>query len=183
MLDSWEFLIVYCPWPEKHVKCTVQAPWMTSSVLKQLHLRDNCLKTARRSNNADDWSHYRAARNKAVAMIRSAKRKFFCNAFEENKSNSRGMWKTIRTLTGSGKNRRDSNGINIGEAVIEDKKLMAQRFSAHFSSIADRLRTTLSQVPSDPQSCKTLSNPEKVLIHLMLFHSSLVRRCLLCYKS
>ena len=132
MLDSWEFLIVYCPWPEKHVKRTVQAPWMTSSVLKQLHLRDNCLKTARRSNNADDWSHYRAARNKAVAMIRSAKRKFFCNAFEENKSNSRGMWKTIRTLTGSGKNRRGSNGINIGEAVIEDKKLMAQRFSAHF---------------------------------------------------
>ena len=105
---------------------------MASSVLKQLHLRDNCLKTARRSNNADDWSNYRAARNKAVAMIRSAKRKFFCNAFEENKSNSRRMWKTIRTLTGSGKNRRDSNGINIGEAVIEDKKLMAQRFSAHF---------------------------------------------------
>ena len=100
-------------------------PWMTSSVLKQLHLRDNCLKTARRSNSADDWSNYRAARNKAVAMIRRAKRKFFCNAFEENKGNSRVIWNTIRTLTGSGKNRRDINSINIGEAVTDDKKLMA----------------------------------------------------------
>ncbi|CAH3041032.1 unnamed protein product, partial [Porites lobata] len=104
MLDSWESLFnsvldENCPWREK-----------------RLHLRDNCLKTARRSNNADDWSNYRAARNKAVAMIGSAKRKFFCNAFEENKGNSRGIWKTIRTLTGSGKNRRDINSINIGEA-------------------------------------------------------------------
>ena len=73
-----------------------------------------------------------AARNKAVAMNRSAKRKFFCNAFEENKSSSREIWKTIRTLTGSGKNRRDINSINIGEAVIDDKKLMAQHFNAHF---------------------------------------------------
>ena len=142
-LDSWESLFnsildENCPWREKRVKHAVQAPWITSSVLKQLHLRDNCLKTARRSNNADDWSNYRAERNKAVAMIRSAKRKFFCNAFEENKGNSRGIWKTIRTLTGSGKNRRHINSINIGEAVINDKKLMAQHFNAHFSSIANR---------------------------------------------
>ena len=101
-----------CPWREKRVKRAVHAPWTTSSVVKQLHLRDNCLKTARRSNNTDNWSNYRAARNEAVAMIRSAKRKFFCNAFEENRSNSTGIWKTVRTMTGSGKNRRDMNSIN-----------------------------------------------------------------------
>ena len=166
MLDSWESLFnsvldENCPWREKRVKRAAQAPWMTSSVLKQLHLRDNCLKTARRSNNADDWSNYRAARNKAVAMIRSAKRKFFCNAFEENKGNSRGIWKTIRTLTGSGKNRRDINSINIGEAVIDDKKLMAQHFNAHFSSIADRLRSTLPQVPSDPSKLQDFVRSRK----------------------
>ena len=93
---------------------------MISFVLKQLHLTDNCLKTARCSNNADDWSNYRAARDKVVAMIRSAKGKFCCNAFKENKGNSRGIWKTIRTLTGSGKNRHDINSINIGEDVRDD---------------------------------------------------------------
>ena len=49
MLDSWESLFnsildENCPWREKRVKRGAQAPWMTSSVLKQLHLRDNCLK-------------------------------------------------------------------------------------------------------------------------------------------
>ena len=102
-----------------------------------------------------------AARNKAVAMNRSAKRKFFCNAFEENKCSSREIWKTIRTLTGSGKNRRDINSINIGEAVIDDKKLMAQHFNAHFSSIADRLRSTLPQVPSDPSKLQDFVRSRK----------------------
>ena len=100
-------------------------------------------------------------RNKAVAMIRSPKRKCFCNAFEENKGNSRGIWKTIRTLTGSGKNRCDINSISIGEAVIDDKKLMAQHFNAHFSSIADRLRSTLPQVPSDPSKLQDFVRSRK----------------------
>ena len=61
--DSWQSLFnsvldENCPWRENRVKRAVQAPWMTSSVLKQLHLKDNCQKTARRSNNADDWSNY-----------------------------------------------------------------------------------------------------------------------------
>ena len=94
-------------------------------------------------------------------MIRSAKRKFFCNAFKENKGNSRGIWKTIRTLTSSGKNQRDINSINIGEAVIDDKKLMAQHFNAHFSSIADRLRSTLPQIPSDPSKLQDFVRSRK----------------------
>ena len=78
MLDSWEsvcnnVLDENCLWCERRVKGAVQTPWMTSSVL------NNCLKTAWRSNNANDWYNYRAIRNKAVAMIRSAKRKFFYN--------------------------------------------------------------------------------------------------------
>ena len=96
LVSEWEpifnsVLDEICPWREKGVKRAVQAPWMTSSVLKQLHLRDNCLKTARLSSNGDDWSNYRVARNKVVAMIRSSKREFFCNTIEENKDNSRGI--------------------------------------------------------------------------------------------
>ena len=146
---------------------TVRELVILKFLLFRKHERDNCLKTARGSNNADDWSNYRVARNKAVAMIRSAKRKFFFNAFEENKGNSREIWKTIRTLTRSGKNRRDINSINIGEAVIDDQKLMAQHFNAHFSSIADRKDLHYRKFHQTPEICKTLSDPEKVLIHLM----------------
>ena len=146
---------------------TVRELVILKFLLFRKHERDNCLKTARGSNNADDWSNYRVARNKAVAMIRSAKRKFFCNAFKENKGNSREIWKTIRTLTRSGKNRRDINSINIGEAVIDDQKLMVRHFNAHFSSIADRKDLHYRKFHQTPQICKTLSDPEKVLIHPM----------------
>ena len=146
---------------------TVRELVILKFLLFRKHERDNCLKTARGSNNADDWSNYRVARNKAVAMIRSAKRKFFCSAFKENKGNSREIWKTIRTLTRSGKNRRDINSINIREVVIDDQKLMVRHFNAHFSSIADRKDLHYRKFHQTPQICKTLSDPEKVLIHLM----------------
>ena len=56
-------------------------------------MRDKLLKVARGKNNADDWAKYRAARNKAVSMLRGAKRDFYHTSFEENKNNPRGIWK------------------------------------------------------------------------------------------
>ena len=112
-------------------------------MLKQLHLRDVCLKIPKRTNDADDWNNYRVARNKAVAMIRSTKKEFFYNALRDNKGNPRGIWKTIKTLNVPGKNRHDINSINISESVIDDKEQMAQQFDSHFSTAVDKLRSTL----------------------------------------
>ena len=57
MLDSWESLF--------NSVLDENCPWMTSSVLKQLHLRDNCQKPARCFNNADDWSNYWSGKKKS----------------------------------------------------------------------------------------------------------------------
>ena len=120
---------------------TVRELVILKFLLFRKHERDNCLKPQGVPIMLMIGLITGAARNKAVTMIRSAKRKFSCNAFEENKGSSafeenkgssREIWKAIRTLTGSGKNRRDINNINIGEAVIDDKKLMAQHFNTHF---------------------------------------------------
>ena len=128
---------------------------MTNFVLKQLHFRDICLKIARRTNEADDWNNYRAAMNKAIATIRSVKKEFFYNALEDNKDNPSEIWKTIKTLTGPGKNRRDINSINIGESVIDDKEQMAQQLNSHFFIITDKLRSTLPLI--SPNLSKLLS--------------------------
>ena len=69
-------------------------------MIKQFHIRDHLLKVARRSDNVDDWTNYRTARIKAVSALRSAKRQFYNSSFEENRNNTRAIWKTIKTLTG-----------------------------------------------------------------------------------
>ena len=91
----------HCPWRVKRVKQDTQAPWMTKKLLKQLHTRDHLLKVARLSDDSDDWSKHRAARNYAVSMIRSAKRDSYATSFQDNKNNPRAIWKSIKTLTGT----------------------------------------------------------------------------------
>ena len=65
-----EILHAHCPWRGKRVKQAFQVPWITKSVIKQLHNKDYLLKVAWRSNNADDWANYRAARDKTVSVLR-----------------------------------------------------------------------------------------------------------------
>lgn len=59
IVSLWEALFnkdldTHCPWRQKRVAREIQTPWMTNDIIGQLRFRDNCLKTARRSNNADD---------------------------------------------------------------------------------------------------------------------------------
>lgn len=109
MLDSWELIFnsildANCPWREKRVKRATQTPWMTNSILKQLQLRDNYLKIARRSNSADDWTNYRIARNSAVNMLRNATRNYYENAFTENKKKPARSLEDNKVIIRNGKN-------------------------------------------------------------------------------
>jgi hypothetical protein len=139
----------HCPWREKRVKQNTQAPWMTKTVIKQLHIRDHLLKVARRTDNSDDWANYRVARNKAVSILRSAKREFYNNSFEENKNNKRAIWKSIKTLTGAKNNTRQIKNLKIDGREVDDKTEMAEQFNTYFSTVAEKIRRHLSTVPFD----------------------------------
>ena len=53
-----------------------QAPWKTPAIIKQLQFRDALLKKFKHHRNPRVWADYKKARNKAVSMLRRAKRKF-----------------------------------------------------------------------------------------------------------
>ena len=112
-------------------------------------MRDNLFKVARLKNKVDDWGNYRTARNKAVGMLRGAKRDFYHTSFEENKNNPRAIWKLIKSLTFSDKVKNNANKLKIGDSIIEDKGQITDKFNKHFSTIADKLRSTLQQLSFD----------------------------------
>ena len=58
---------------------------MSNAIIDQLRLRDTLFKRSKRSNNPDDWAEYKKARNKAVGMLKSAKRKCYVSKLENNK--------------------------------------------------------------------------------------------------
>ncbi|XP_031575398.1 uncharacterized protein LOC116309015 [Actinia tenebrosa] len=140
ILCAWEDLFNkaldnHCPWRGKRVAREKQAPWMTNEVLRHLQKRDSLLKTARVSASLDAWENYKSARNKATNLIKTAKFKFYDNCFENSKGDSKGIWKTIKSLTGTSNKSTKSDGMTADE------------FNFHFSSIADRLRSLLPRIP------------------------------------
>ena len=97
MVESWETLFnqaldSHCPWSEKR---DTQPPWMNACLLKQMHNRDSCLKTARLTNTTEAWERFRKERNKVVSMVRDAKRLYYNEAFNNANGDSRIIWKTI----------------------------------------------------------------------------------------
>ena len=146
MLDTWEQLFnkaldSHCPWRGKRVAREKQVPWMTADVLKHLHRRDSLLKIARVSGSLEDWDKYKMARNRASNAIKTAKKNFFSNCFENNKGNTKGIWKTINTLTNINNKKTENSEIAPSKS--------ADDFNKHFASIADRLRSLLPSVPFD----------------------------------
>ena len=146
-----------CPWHEKRVKQATQPQWLTKAVLKLLHIRDRLLKVARRSDHMADWANYRSSMNKAVAILRSAKREFYNNSFENNKNNARAIWKLIKTLTGPKRNTPEISRLNFDGHDVDDPKEMANHFNSYFSTIADKLLDTISHSPCP--NWLILSNP------------------------
>ena len=101
-------------------------------MIKQLHIRDHLLKVARRSDHMADWANYRSARNKAIAILRSAKCEFYNNSFENNRNNARAIWKSIKTFTGPKRNTPEISRLKIDGHDVDDPLEMANHFPSYF---------------------------------------------------
>ena len=157
---------------------------MSNAIIDQLRLRDTLLKRSKHSNNPDEWDEYKKARNKAVGMLKSAKRKYYLSKLENNKNNAKEMWKTIKSISGLSKQSKRVNNLKVGRCLLENNQKIASELNARFTSIADQLRSLLPQLNLTYLNFKTLSSQERVLASLSPFlllqraRSSIVSRTL-----
>ena len=83
-----------------------------------------------------------------VFLLRRAKSDFFKTTFENNKNNPNGIWKTIKSLIGVNK-QQSINHLRIKEKDLGNNEEMTEAFNVNFSTIADKLRKLLPDVPFD----------------------------------
>ena len=64
-------------------------------------------------------------------MLRSAKREFYNNSFEDNENNARAIcnWKTIKTLTGSKRSAQQITSLTVDWRDVDDATEMADPIS------------------------------------------------------
>ena len=92
---------------------------MTKEILHSTKTRDKLLKKARNSNLYEDWAQYTHAKGQTTTLIK--KEFFFREKIDENKGNPKGIWKALKSLSGTSKPQVRINEIVTENGVVGDR--------------------------------------------------------------
>ena len=98
-----------------------------------MNKRDFHLRKARKTNSAVDWSAYRQARNYVCNKIKSQKRRFHRQEFDNNLGNPTAFWKTMKRVF---PNKKDNSTVpdctKMSEGLVTDKRTTGENFNSFF---------------------------------------------------
>jgi len=127
------------PLKSKGVKRPNQPVWMTKEILQSMKTRDKLLNKARNSNLPEDWSRFTHAKRQTTNVLRKTKRSFFREKIDENKGNTKGVWKALKSLSGTSKPRVRINEITTENEVVSDESVVANELNEYFVNILEQI--------------------------------------------
>ena len=98
-----------------------------------------CIKKARNSNLREDWSRFTHAKGQTTNLLRKTKGSFFREKFDENKGNPKGVWKALKSLSGTSKPRVRINEIATENEVVSDESVIANELNEYFVNILEQI--------------------------------------------
>ena len=110
--------------------------WLNSNIKRNMNTRDKQLRKARQSRKVSDWAADKQLRNKCNGEIKKAKGTYHQELLNENVSNPRKSWKTIKSIFPS----KTTKVVSM----LEDKnvrKSIVESFSNRFSSVVRILKS------------------------------------------
>ena len=129
--------------PVKHVRVKQRTqPWMESNILESIQLRDKSLHMYKKSNDYSLWVKYKQLRNKVQYDIKKAKTQYFLSKINDNKCNSKGLWRTLKEMGMPSKSVKTASskiGLLIDDEICFEEEKNAIEFNKFFTSIASTL--------------------------------------------
>ena len=129
----------HIPLKSKRVKRPNQTVWMTQEILHSMKTRGQLLKKARNSNSPENWSQFTHAKGQTTNVLRKTKRSFFREKIDENKGNPKGVWKALKSLSGTSKPRVRINEITTEDEVVSDESVIANELNEYFVNILEQI--------------------------------------------
>ena len=119
----------------KHKK----SPWITDDLLRQIHKRNYHKKLAVNTNDTAYWQQYKNVRNQTNNDIKTAKKRYFIDNLELNKSNPRKTWSLINELSSRKYKSRNISEIKTNDQTINSAHELAEVFNQYFTNIGPSL--------------------------------------------
>jgi len=131
-------------------------PWLTSDILALIKERDRLLYMFKKEKKKDFYKSYCKYRNLVQKEVKRAKSEYITNQIEENKNDSKSLWKHLKDLGYSSKSQSSAKVVlNIDDKICFDDKKIANYFNDFFTNIASML---VSKLPAFPNVFKTSSS-------------------------
>ena len=156
MWSRWKSLLMECidrhaPLRHKRVG-NKRSPWITNQLQREMRKRDYLKQKAIREGNSQVWEQFKHARNHTNNLIKKAKREYFVNNFEANKSNPKKTWNLINQLSSrSSKKSVNISEIKTGTNVINISTELAETFNLHFSTVGKNLAAEIPNEYIEPE--------------------------------
>ena len=123
-------------------------PWITQEILQSIHDRDKSFYTFRKSRKSRDYTVYCKLRNIVQRMVKKAKKEYIDEQIQENKHIPKRLWKSLRTLGYSNKNKQKTKiGLRIHNEICFEEDKVANEFNSFYTTVAASLVEKL------PTSC------------------------------
>jgi hypothetical protein len=130
--------------PVKQIRIKQRSqPWMDSDILQAIAERDKAFHKYKHDKCQDNFETFKSLRNHVQQLVHKAKKEFFTNSIEQNKTDSKALWKTLKSLgLPSKKASTDSSSnicLKINDNICFEKKLIAETFNSFYTTVACKL--------------------------------------------
>ena len=151
--NSWKkkFLDVvekHAPLRTKRVR-SKKSPWITPDLKRRMHDRNKLKRKAIKTRDPNDWNAFKRARNSVNNLVKTSKERYYKNAFDYHKGNSRKTWQTINELTARKSKSSIVKELKIGEVTIDDPSEMSNTFNDYFAKIGPKLANDIPPLSDD----------------------------------
>ena len=119
-------------------------PWITDYILERISLKNNFLQRSTKCKNTLEknllYQRFKDLKNEITCLVRSGKKDFYKNYFEENKKNMKKIWQGIKDIVNiKSKNFDQPTCIQNGDKTITQPLEISNSFNKYFTSIADNI--------------------------------------------
>ena len=136
-----ETLDNYAPFITKNIKGK-PSPWITTELTKEMNIRDQLLRKARKTNKTEDWKSYKRKRNYIKNEIQRSKRNYYKSKLEENLKKPDRFWKIINDIYPT-KSKKENlpKCFKVQNETINNPKQIANSFCNFFSTVTNKLNS------------------------------------------
>ena len=146
------------------------APWLSEESKLLMKQRDDAQKQAARTKSSDDWRTYKGLRNSVNNRLKTEKKAWQTNQFDEKANDCSKLWRSIKSMLQWKTTGPPTQLFHNGQ-LINSPSGLAQNMNTFFTEKTSRLRDALPPPTADPlQTLKIMMQNKTCSFQLKAVH-------------